>query len=180
MRLMMTISLQSEKHVTLTGSGRSVGDQQTHDTKPPLNSNYRHRFLAEIISHGVWLYLAVSLIYRDVELLLPEQGIIVSFETVRRWCQKFAHSFANRLPRRRPRAGDKLYIDKVFVRPRGVQHYLWRALNQNGIVVDIPAQPRWAAKADKRFFRRVLDDLQYVLPVTATDKPNSSGATRRR
>ena len=95
--------------------------------KPSPDPGYRHRFPAEIIMHAVWLYHVFSLSLRDVELLLAERGIVVSYETVRRWCKKFGESFANRLRRRRPRPGDKWYLDEVFIRINGVQHYLWRA-----------------------------------------------------
>ena len=81
--------------------------------KPPPDPHYRHRFSAEIISHAVWLYHVFSLSLRDVELLLAERGIVVSYETVRRWCQKFGQSFADRLRRRRPRPGDKWHMDGV-------------------------------------------------------------------
>jgi putative transposase len=93
--------------------------------KPPPDPRYRHRFPAEIITHAVWLYHVFSLSLRDVELLLAERGIVVSYETVRRWCKKFGESFAKRLRRRRPRPGDKWYLDEVFIRIQGVQHYLW-------------------------------------------------------
>jgi len=93
--------------------------------KPPPDPRYRHCFPAEIISHAVWLYHVFSLSLRDVELLLAERGIVVSYETVRRWCKKFGQSFANRLRRRRPRPGDQWHLDEVFIRIQGVQHYLW-------------------------------------------------------
>ena len=83
--------------------------------KPPPNPHYRNRFPAELISHAVWLYHVFSLSLRDVELLLAERGIVVSYETVRRWCKKFGQTFANRLRRRRPRPGDKWYLDEVGV-----------------------------------------------------------------
>jgi putative transposase len=89
--------------------------------KPPPDPHYRHRFPAEIISHAVWLYHVFSLSLRDVELLLAERGIVVSYETVRRWCKKFGQSFANRLHHRRSRPGDKWYLDEVFIRIQGVQ-----------------------------------------------------------
>src|ERR1700720_233733 len=92
---------------------------ETGGMKPPPDPHYRHRFSAEIISHAVWLYHVFSLSLRDVELLLAERGIVVSYETVRRWCQKFGQSFANRLRRRRPRPGDKWYMDEVFIRIQG-------------------------------------------------------------
>jgi putative transposase len=82
--------------------------------KPPPDPHYRHRFPAEIISHAVWLYHVFSLSLRDVELLLAERGIVVSYETVRRWCRKFGQSFANCLRHRRPRPGDKWYLDEGY------------------------------------------------------------------
>jgi len=147
--------------------------------KPPPNPHYRHRFPAEIISHAVWLYHVFSLSLRDVELLLAERGIVVSYETVRRWCEKFGQTFADRLRRRRPRPGDKWYLDEVFIRIQGVQHYLWRAVDQDGVVLDVLVQPRRDAKAAKRFFRRLLKGLQYVPRVIVTDKLRSYGVAQR-
>src|SRR4051794_7303673 len=118
--------------------------------KPPPDPRYRHRFPGEIISHAVWLYHVFSLSLRDVELLLAERGVVVSYETVRRWCKKFGASFAERLRRRRPRPGDKWHMDEVFIRIQGV----WRAVDQNGVVLDILVQARRNANAAKRFFRR--------------------------
>src|SRR3954451_17286577 len=94
------------------------------------NPHYRHRFPAEIISHAVWLYHVFSLSFRDVELMLAERGIFVSYETVRRWCKKFGQTFAMRLGRRRPRPGDKWHLDVGFIRIQGVQYYIWRAVDQ--------------------------------------------------
>ena len=132
--------------------------------------HFRHRFPAEIISHAVWLYHVFSLSLRDVELILAERGVVVSYETVRRWCKKFGASFADRLLRRRPRPGDKWHMDEVFIRIQGVQHYLWRAVDQEGVVLDILVQPRRDANAAKRFFKRLLKGLQYVRRVLVTDK----------
>ncbi len=148
--------------------------------KPPPDPHYRHRFSAEIISYAIWLYHVFSLSLRDVELLLAERGIIVSYETVRRWCKKFGASFADRLRRRRPRPGDKWHMDEVFVRLQGVQHYLWRTVDQNGVVLDILVQARRDAKAAKRFFRRLLKGLQYVPRVIVIDKLRSYGVARRQ
>jgi putative transposase len=147
--------------------------------KPPPAPRYRHRFPAEIIGQAVWLYHVFSLSPRDVELLLAERGVVVSYETVRRWCKKFGQTFASRLRRRRPRPGDKWYLDEVFIRIQGVQHYLWRAVDQHGVVLDILVQPRRDAKAAKRFFRRLLKDLQYVPRVIVTDKLRSDGVAQR-
>ena len=102
--------------------------------KPPPDPRYRHRFPAEIISQAVWLYHVFSLSLRDVELLLAERGVVASYETIRRCCKKFGQTFAGRLRRRRPRPGDKWHLDEVFVRIQGVQHYLWRAVDQEGVV----------------------------------------------
>ena len=129
---------------------------------PRPDPQCRHRFPAEIISHAVWLYHVFSLSLRDVELILAERGVVVSYETVRRWCKKFAASLADRLRHRGPRAGDKWYMDEVFIRIQGVQHYLWRAVDQDGVVLDILVQDRRDANAAKRFFKRLLKGLQYL------------------
>src|SRR5580698_10530801 len=145
---------------------------------PPPDPHYRHRFPAEIISHAVWLYHVFSLSLRDVELLLAERGIVVSYETVRRWCKKFGENFARRLRRRRPRPGDKWYLDEVFIRIEGVQHNLWRAVDQDGIVLEILVQPRRDANAAERFLRRLLKGLRYEPRVIVTDKLGSYGVAR--
>jgi putative transposase len=148
--------------------------------KPPPDPGYRHRFPVEIIRHAAWLYHVFSLGLRDVELLLAERGVIVSYEIIRRWCKKFAQSFANRLRRRRPRPGDKWHLGEVFIQIQGVQHYLWRAVDQDGAVLDILVQPRRDAKAAKRFFRPLLKGLQYVPRVIVTDKLRSYDMAHRQ
>src|SRR6516225_6968572 len=140
----------------------------------------RHRFPAEIISHAVWLYHVFSLSLRDVELILAERGADISCETIRRWCEKFGANFADCLRRRRPRPGDKWHLDEVFIRIQGVQHYLWHAVDQNGVVLDILVQPRRNANAAKRFFKRLLKGLQYVPPVIVARKLRSYGVARRQ
>ena len=127
--------------VTVTRSGPVPEAGETGGMKPPPDPHYRHRFPAKIISHAIWLYHVFSLSLRDVELLLAERGIIVSYETVRRWCKKFGASFADSLRRRRPRPRDKWHMDEVFIRIQGVQHYLWRAVDQEGVVLDISCRP---------------------------------------
>jgi len=122
-----------------------------------------------------------SLSLREAELLLAERGIVVSYETIRRWCKKFGQSFANRLRRRRPRPGDKWHLlDEVFIRVHGVQHYLWRAVDQDGVVLDIPVQERRDANAARRFFRRLMKALQYVPRAIVTDKLRSYGVAKRQ
>ena len=148
---------------------------------PPPDPHYRHRFPAEIISHAVWLYHVFSLSLRDVELIRAERGVVVvSYETVRRWCKKFAATFADRLRRRRPRPGDKWYMDEVFIRIQGVQHYLWRAVDQDGVVLDILVQARRDGQAAKRFFKRLLTGSQYEPRVIVTDKLRSYGVAQRQ
>ncbi|CAO3452100.1 IS6 family transposase [Azospirillum largimobile] len=140
--------------------------------------HYRHRFPAELIAHAVWLYHTFPLSFRDVELLLAERGVEVSYETVRRWCRKFAQTFANRLRRRRPRPGDRWHLDEVFIKINGVQHYLWRAVDQEGVVLDILVQSRRNTKAAMRFFRKLLIDLRYVPRVVVSDKLKSYAAAK--
>src|SRR6202000_2027919 len=142
--------------------------------------HYRHRFPAEIISHAVCLCDVFSLSLRDVELVLAERGVVVSYETVRRWCKKFAASFADRLRRRRPRPGDKWHMDEVFIRIQGVQHYLWRAVDQDGVVLDILVQARRDGQAAKRFFKRLLTGQQYEPRVIVTDKLRSYDVAQRQ
>ncbi len=139
----------------------------------------RHRFPPEIIAHAVWLYFRFALSYRDVEELLAERGVIMTYETVRQWCHKFGQTYANALRRRRPRPGDKWHLDEVFIRISGVQHYLWRAVDQDGNVLDILVQSRRDKAAATKFLRRLLKDLAYVPRVVITDKLASYGAAKR-
>jgi putative transposase len=152
---------------------------ETAGMKPPPDPHYRHRFPAEIIGHAVWLYHVFSLSFRDVELILAERGAPMSHETVRRWCKKFGQTFAGRMRRRRPRPGDMWHMDEVFIRIQGVQHYLWRAVDQDGVVLDILVQSRRDAKAAKRFLKRLLKGLQYEPRVIVTDKLKSYGVAQR-
>ena len=116
----------------------------------------RHRFPPEIISHAIWLYYRFNLSFRDVEDLLAERGIVVSYESIRRWCLKFGPRYQRSLKRREGKLGDNWYVDEVFVSIGGKQHYLWRAVDQEGDVLDILIQTRRNQKAAERFFRRVL------------------------
>src|ERR1044072_9707849 len=122
----------------------------------------RHRFPPEIISRCVWLYFRFSLSFRDVELLMAQRSVVLTYETVPQWCLKFGQKFANDLHRRRPRPGDKWYMDEAFIRINGKTHYLWRAVDQDGNVLDILVQSSRDKKAAKKFFRRLLKDLTYV------------------
>ena len=138
-----------------------------------------YRFPAEIISHAVWLYHCFSLSLRDVELILAERGVIVTRESVRQWCIRFGTDFARRLRRRRPRPGDSWHLDEVFLRINGVLHYLWRAVDQNGVVLDILVQERSNAAAARRFFKRLLAGLRFKPHRIITDGLKSYGVAHR-
>ena len=116
---------------------------------PDLATYPGHRFPAEIISHALWLYHVFSLSLRDVELILAERGIAVSHESIRRWCTRLGADFARGLRRRRPRPGDTWHIDEVFLKIDGELFYLWRAVDQRGVVLDILVQERRNATAAK-------------------------------
>ena len=121
-----------------------------------MNTYKRHRFPPDIISYAVWLYYRFNLSHRDVEDILAERGIIVTRESIRLWCIKFGAIYTRRLKRKHRGYGDTFYIDEVFVKINGKQHYLWRAVHQDGEVVDVYLQSRRDGAAAKRFFRRLL------------------------
>jgi putative transposase len=114
-----------------------------------------------------------------VQELLFERGIDVTYEAIRQWCLKFGQEYANQLRHRRPRPGDKWHLDEVFLTINGERHDLWRAVDQNDNVLDILVQSRRHKKAAKKFFRKLLKDLQYVPHVIITDKLKSYGAAMR-
>ena len=137
------------------------------------------RFPAEVIEHAVWLYHCFSLSLRDVETILAARGVVVSYESIREWGLRFGRLFANTLKQRRPKPGDKWFMDEMFIRIGGRLHYLWRAVDQHGNVLDILVQSRRNAKAATRFFRKLLKGLQYVSRVLVTDKLKSYAAAKR-
>jgi putative transposase len=148
--------------------------------RSPVSNPYkRHRFPAEIISHCVWLYFRFCLSYRDVEELMAERGISLTYEAVRSWCRKFGQAYANALRQRHPRPGDKWHLDEVFLTIHGERHYLWRAVDQDGHVLDILVQRRRDRKAAKKFFRKLLKGLRYVPRVIITDKLCSYGPAKQ-
>ena len=144
------------------------------------NSYRGFRYPSEVIQHAAWLYHCFSLSLHDVELILAARGVMVSYENFREWGLRFGRLFANMLKRHRPTPGDKWHLDEVFIRIRGKQHYLWRAIDQNGHVLDILVQSRRNTKAALRFFRKLLGSLQYVQRVIVTDKLTSYAAAKRR
>src|SRR5260370_32527158 len=139
---------------------------------------YRHRFPVEIISHCVWLYFRFALSFRDVEEMLAMRGVSLSYETVREWCFKFGQTYANGLRRKSPRPGDRWHLDEVFIRINGHVHYLWRAVDQDGDVLDILVQSRRDKKAAKKFIRKLLKGLRYAPRVVITDKLRSYSAAK--
>jgi putative transposase len=149
------------------------------DTPPAATQYKNHRFPVEIISHAVWLYFRFCLSFRDVEELLFERGVVVTYEAIRKWCRKFGQQYANEVRRRRPRPGDKWQMDEVFLTIKGERQYLWRAVDQEGTVLDILVQRRRDKKAAKKFFRKLLKGLTYVPRVIITDKLQSYGAAKR-
>ena len=144
-----------------------------------MNTYKRHRFPPDIISYAVWLYFRFNLSHRDVEDLLAERGIIVTRESIRLWCIKFGALYARRLKRKHRGYGDTFYIDEVFVRINGKQHYLWRAVDQDGEVVDVYLQAKRDGAAAKRFFRRLLRSHGGEPRKIVTDKLRSYGVAHR-
>ncbi|MFI9604778.1 IS6 family transposase [Streptomyces sp. NPDC052043] len=117
----------------------------------------------------MWLYHRFPLSCREVEELLLERGIIVSYERVRAWCATFGPTYATQLRRRQPRPGDKWHLDEVFIKVNGKMQYLWRAVDHDGNVLDILVQDRRDTAAARRFFRKLLKGLEYVPRVIVTD-----------
>ena len=143
-------------------------------------SRYRgHRFPPEIIGYAVWVYHRFCLSFRDVEDLLAERGIIVSYEAIRQWCSKFGPDYARRLKKKQGRLGDSWYLDELFVRINGQQRYLWRAVDQDGDVIDILLQSRRDQRAAERFLRRLLRGQGKQPFRIITDKLKSYAAASR-
>ena len=138
----------------------------------------RHRFPAEVISHAVWLYFRLPLSLRIVEEMLAARGIEVSYETVRQWALKFGQDFANQIRRRFPATGDKWHLDEVMITIAGRKHWLWRAVDQHGLVLDILVQSRRNAKAAKRDVMPSVEHRQHK--GLNNRAQNSHQPTRRR
>ena len=139
-----------------------------------------YRFPTEIISHSVWLYHRFCLSFRDVEDLLAERGIIVSYETIRSWCNKFGPAYARSIKKRRGTLGDTWYMDEVYiVTVRGERRYLWRAVDQDGDVLDILVQKRKDKQSAVRFFKKLMKGQGCSARKIVTDKLPSYGAARK-
>ena len=144
-----------------------------------MNTYKRHGFPPDIISYSVWLYYRFNLSHRDIEDLLAERGVTVSYETIRLWCIKFGAIYSRRLKRRHRGYGDTFYIDEVFVKINGQQQYLWRAVDQDGEVVDVYLQAKRDGAAAKRFFRRLLRSHGGEPRKVVTDKLRSYPVAHR-
>src|SRR5213082_3877086 len=139
----------------------------------------RHRFPPPVIQHAIWLYLRFTLSYRDVEDLLAERGLEVSYETVRRWVLKFGPLIARRLRQNRPRPSDRWHLDEMVVRIAGKHMYLWRAVDHEGEVLDILVQRRRDKHAALRLMRKLLRKQGFAPKLLTTDKLGSYGSAFR-
>ncbi|CDZ64626.1 IS6 family transposase [Neorhizobium galegae] len=140
----------------------------------------RHRFPAEIIAQALWLYFRFPLSLRMVEDILAARGIIVSHQTVRLWAEKFGRTFANEIRRRSAgRLGDKWHLDEAVVSIRGKKHWPWRAVDQDGFVMEVLVQNHRNAKSAKRLMRKLLKGQGRTPRVMITDKLRSYDAAKR-
>jgi putative transposase len=144
-----------------------------------MNTYKRYRFPPDIISYAVWIYYRFNLSHRDIEDLLAERGITVTRESIRLWCIKFGAIYTRRLKRRHRGYGDTFYVDEVFVKINGKQHYLWRAVDQDGEVVDVYLQVKRDGAAAKRFFKRLIRSHGGEPRKIVTDKLRSYPVARR-
>src|SRR4051794_16962119 len=147
----------------------------TSSAKSPYTG---YHFPPEIISHAVWLYFRFPLSLRNVDEILAARGIAVSHETVRQWARKFGQGFANQIRRRLPAAGDKWHLDEVCLMIGGQKHWFWRAVDQDGVVLDVLVQKRRDKQAAKRLLRKLLKKQGRVPRVMITDKLASYGAAK--
>src|SRR4051812_22133689 len=146
-------------------------------SRDPLYAGYRYP--AELISYAIWLYFRFPLSLRMVEEMLAARGISVTHETIRQWSLKFGREFANRIRRRAPRRGDKWHLDEVVISFAGKKHWLWRAVDQDGFVLDVLVQSRRDKEAAKRLFRKLLKKQGRAPRVLITDKLKSYAAAKR-
>ena len=140
----------------------------------------RHRFPPQVIAHAVWLYFRFPLSLRLVEELLLERGIAVSYETIRRWGKKFGPDYARRLHRKKPNGSDVWHLDEVVITIADRKHWLWRAVDHDGYVLDEIVQPRRDTKAARRLLTRLLKKQGIAPKRMITDKLRSYGAARRQ
>jgi putative transposase len=136
----------------------------------PCASYHGYRFPPEVISYCVWLYFRFSVSYRDIEELMAERGVTVTYESIRAWCYKFGGDCAKRIRARRGQLGDTWHLDEIYLKIDGRLQYLWRAVDQDGSVLDILVQPHRDKKAAARFFKMLLRGSRYAPRVVVTDR----------
>jgi putative transposase len=146
-------------------------------TRPKLYK--RHRFPPEIIQYAVWLYHRFDLSHRDVEDWMAQRGITVSYEAIRLWCNKFGSIYVQRLRRKHQGYGDTFFSNEVFIKIQGKQHHLWRAVDQDGEVVDVFLQKRRDRKAAKRLVKRLRHKHKAEPRKVVTDKLRGYNAALR-
>jgi len=139
----------------------------------------RHRFPPQIIAHSVWLYVRFNLSLREVEELMLERGVDVSYETIRRWTVKFGPLIAHVLRRRQPRPGDVWHLDEVVVKIAGRSYWLWRAVDQHGVVLEEILQSKRNKRAAKRLLVKLMKRWGVMPKRIITDKLRSYGAAKR-
>jgi putative transposase len=141
--------------------------------------SYRHRFPPTIIQHAIWPYLRFTLSYRDVEDLLAQRGIEISYETVQRWVLKFGPLIARKLRRGRPRPSERWHLDEIVIRIAGKRMYLWRAVDHEGEILDMLVQRRRDTQAALRLMCKLLKKQGFAPKLLVTDKPGSYGSAFR-
>jgi len=139
----------------------------------------RHQFPPDIIRHVVWLYLRFTLSYRDVEDMLAERGLDLTYETVRRWVTKFGPLFARELRRRRPRPTSRWHMDEMAITIAGKRYWLWRAVDDEGEVLDILVQSRRDTRAAAKLMRKLIRKLGFAPELLVTDRLRVGAAVRR-
>ena len=141
---------------------------------------HSHRYPIEVVSRCVWLYFRYSLSYRDVEEMMLERGVTVSFETIRAWCRKFGAEYSKRMKKRRGPVSDTWHLDEVYLKIDGRNQYLWRTVDQEGEVIDILVQSHRDSRAAERFFRKILR-VEGTLPRRViTDRLGSYGVAMKK
>src|SRR3979409_28876 len=142
--------------------------------------SYRwHRFPPSLIQHAVWLYLRFTLSYRDVEELLAQRGLDISYESIRSWVLKFGPMIARGLRQLRPRASDRWHLDEMVVRISGKRMYLWRAVDHEGEILDMLVQRRRDKRAALRLMRKLLRKQGFVPKLLTTDQLGPYGSAFR-
>ena len=143
------------------------------------NTYKRHRYPKEIIGYTVWLYHRFMLSLRDVSEILAQRGIIITYESIREWGNKFGPQYATEIKRRSPRRGDKWYMDEMCIVLKGIKFWLWRAVDQDGYELDILLQSKRDKRSAKKFFKKLLRGLKYTPRVIITDELKSYSAAKK-